>query len=66
MFADDTNLFISGIDVDDIFLIWAVNLTKWLSDLKQINFDTNIFLSGIIVDEFFLYELWTEQNDSLV
>ena len=36
MFTDNTNLFISGINVDD--LIRTVDLTKYLSGLKQINY----------------------------
>ena len=35
MFADNTNLFLSGITVDNLF---SVNLTKYLSGLKQINY----------------------------
>ena len=38
MFADVTNLFISGINVDDLFSDMNCEQTKYLSGLNRINY----------------------------
>ena len=38
MFVDDTNLFISGINVDNLFSDMNWEQTKYLSGLNKINY----------------------------